>query len=385
MTTDQTSVIDQAAALAATFAGRAAEHDRTGAFPFENFAALRDAGLLSLTVPAEYGGQGQGLEMICRVIARVAAGDASTALVLAMHYIFHASEARNRRWPRHLHERLARESVSSIALINAMRVEPELGTPARGGLPATTATPFDGGWRLSGHKLYATGIPILRYLLVFARTAGDDPHTGIFLVPADSPGISVIETWDHLGMRATGSHDLIMDGVTIPADHALDLRPPAGWGAPDPLTAAWNALVLSALYHGVAEAARDWLIAYLHQRVPANLGAPLATLPRFQSTAGEIEALLYANERLIYGLAADTDRGDGAAAARASLVKFVSNANAIRAVDLALGLTGNPGLSRANPLERYHREVLCSRIHTPQDDMITLLTGKAVLEQRRHG
>jgi alkylation response protein AidB-like acyl-CoA dehydrogenase len=165
----------------------------------------------------------------------------------------------------------------------------------------------------------------------------------------------------------------------VPADHALDLRPPADWAPPDPNLAGWNTLILTALYHGVARAARDWLAQYLHERVPANLGASLATLPRFQSAVGEIEALLYASDRLIYGLAAEIDQGHVHASSKASLVKLNATNNAIRAVDIALGLVGNPGLSRNNPLERHHRDVLCSRIHTPQDDMIVLATGKAAL------
>ena len=145
------------------------------------------------------------------------------------------------------------------------------------------------------------------------------------------------------------------------------------------MTVIWNALVLTALYHGVAVAARDWLLGYLHERVPANLGAPLATLPRFQYAVGEIQALLYTNERLIYGLTAEIDAGNVGASSQASLVKYVATNNAVRAVDIALSLIGNPGLSRSHPLERHHRDVLCSRIHTPQDDMVLLTAGKTAL------
>jgi alkylation response protein AidB-like acyl-CoA dehydrogenase len=181
-------------------------------------------------------------------------------------------------------------------------------------------------------------------------------------------------------MRATGSHDLILDGVEIPAEYALDVRPPAAWGAPDPAQAGWNALTLTALYHGIATAARDWLASYLHERVPANLGAPLASLPRFQTAMGEMQALLYANERLIYGLAESLDRGDvSGGPSQPALVKYLATNNAVRIVDTAMGLIGNPGLSRTHPLERYHRDVLCSRIHTPQDDQVLLNTGKAAL------
>lgn len=366
--------------LSADFATRAARHDRDGSFPFENFEALRDAGLLNLTVPVEHGGQGAGLTTVCRVIEEVARGDASTALVLAMHYIYHAVFSRAGRWPAAIQEMVCRESVEGIALINVMRVEPELGTPARGGLPRTTAERTAGGWRLNGHKMYATGCPMLRYYITWARTAGDDPKVGYFLVPNDAPGVRIVETWDHLGMRATGSHDLIFENVDLPAEYELDVRLPSAWGVPDPALAGWNALTLTALYHGVATAARNWLTTYLNQRAPANLGAPLATLPRFQQAVGEIQALLYANERVIYALTEEIDRGQYTGPlANPSLVKFLATNNAIRAVDIALGLVGNPGLSRTHPLERHHRDVLCSRIHTPQDDQITQNAGRAAL------
>ncbi|WP_414581545.1 acyl-CoA dehydrogenase family protein [Scytonema sp. PCC 10023] len=116
-------------------------------------------------------------------------------------------------------------------------------------------------------------------------------------------------------------------------------------------------------------------------RSPTNLGATLATLPRFQTAVGEIEALLYANQRLIYSLAADIDKGeyDTNVSLQAQTVKYLATNNAIRAVEIGLELIGNPGLSRNNPLERHYPDVLCSRIHTPQNDVICLSLGKSAL------
>ena len=367
--------------LAAAFAQTASAVDRDAAFPFANFDALQVAGLLNLTVPAEMGGMGVGLEPACRVIGAIAQGEPSTALVLAMHYIYHAVGARG-RWNAKAHTLLCSESLAGIALINHLRSEPELGTPSRGGLPLTTAVSTAAGWRISGHKLYATGSPLLKYGLVWARTPEDDPTVGIFVVPLASPGVRIVETWDHLGMRATGSHDLIMENVELPLEFALDLRRSAEWLArPDPAQAAWNNLVLAALYNGIAIAARDWLTRYLHERTPSNLGASLATLPRMQSAVGEIEALLFANERIIFGLARDLDAADPAATApgATSLAKYIASNNAVRAVGIAMSLVGNPGLSRTNDLERHHRDVLCSRIHVPQDDMVLLGAGRLAL------
>lgn len=375
------NLFERAEALAADFATRAAAHDRDGSFPFENFTALHEAQLLNLTIPREFGGLEQGWATACRVIETLARGDASTALVVTMHYLQHANAARSRRWNPAVYERLCRESIEGIALLNAARVEPDLGTPARGGLPATTAERTSDGWLLTGHKQYTTGSPILRYFVVWARTTEDEPRVGSFLVPRDVPGVRIVENWDHLGMRATGSHDLILEKVFIPHEYALDIRPLKAWSPPAPLMFAGGSLMISALYQGVASAARDWLTGYLNERSPSNLGAPLATLPRFQIAVGEIEALLYANHRLIYGLAQDIDRGehDSKVGSQAQTVKYLVTNNAIRAVEMGLKLIGNPGLFRNNPLERHYRDVLCSRIHTPQDDVICTSLGKLVL------
>ncbi len=96
-----------------------------------------------------------------------------------------------------------------------------------------------------------------------------------------------------------------------------------------------------------------------------------------QQAVGEIEALLWANAALIDGLVRRTDQGAPPTLAESGLVKFNVTGNAIKAVELALQLTGNHGLSRANPLERHLRDVLCSRIHTPQNDSILTAAGLA--------
>ncbi|WP_427162561.1 acyl-CoA dehydrogenase family protein [Aliinostoc sp. HNIBRCY26] len=375
------NLLDLVDSLAADFATRAATHDRDRSFPFENFDALHQAQLLSLTVPVEFGGQAVGYTTACRVIEKIASGDASTALVLTMHYLQHANAARHRRWNPTIYEKLCQESVQGIALINAARVEPELGTPARGGLPATIAQRTADSWVITGHKQYTTGSPILRYFVVWARTDDDEPQVGSFLVPRDIPGVKIEDTWDHLGMRATGSHDLILKDVCIPIEYALDVRPLKAWSNPNPLMLAAGSLFLSALYQGVATAARNWLVEYLNERSPSNLGASLATLPHFQTAVGEIEALLYANHRLIYTLAEDIDKGEHKPDVNlhAQTVKYLATSNAIRSVEIGLQLIGNPGLSKKHPIERHYRDVLCSRIHTPQNDAICSALGKSAL------
>jgi len=386
MTARRHGHVNLAQALAEEFAGTATSYDRSGAFPFENFARLRQSGLLALTVPSEFGGSGAGLADAASVVGTIAAGEPSTALVLAMQYIQHAALARSERWPRHLYAFVAREAANSGALINALRVEPELGTPARGGLPATVAERIAGGWRLTGHKIYCTGAPILRWLLVWARTQDEPVRVGFWLVPAEMPGVRIVETWDQLGMRATGSHDILLEGATVPDDYAVDIRLPEDWAAPDAENAAWSTVVIAALYHGIATSARDWLVRYLNQRKPANLGAALATVPRIQEAVGEIEAMLYASDQILAATTSTVDRqGRLPTPSESGLTKFVVTNNAIRAVERAVSLVGNAGLARANPLERHYRDLLCSRIHTPQNDSALTAAGRAalVIDQRR--
>jgi alkylation response protein AidB-like acyl-CoA dehydrogenase len=140
---------------------------------------------------------------------------------------------------------------------------------------------------------------------------------------------------------------------------------------------AWNGLGLTALYLGVAAAARDWLIGFLTERTPAALGRPLATLPRFQSAVGEIETSLTAAGDLVGGLAMRADAGDLIAASHAGMAKLTGTRAAIGAVEQAVALVGNNGLTRKYPLERHYRDVLCARVHTPQDDSVVAMAGQA--------
>jgi alkylation response protein AidB-like acyl-CoA dehydrogenase len=373
------SIIDRVNLLVPGFAERAPSHDRAASFPFENFQELSEAGLLALPVPKALGGAGAGVREAARVVNAVGKADAATALVLAMHYIHHLVITRNGNWPAHLAQRVSRDAVNGLALINALRVEPDQGSPSRGGLPQTTAKRTAEGWRMTGRKIYSTGAPILKWYTVWAKTDEPDVRVGIFLVPAGLPGTEIVETWDHLGLRASGSHDVVFDDVLVPLDHEVDVRRPGDWGAPDVSQATIQAVLVGAVYDGVARAARDWLIDFLKTRTPSSLGAPLATLPRAQEIVGGIEAKLAVNARLLDTFARDIDEGVALTSVEANILKLTVTNNAVAVVEDALSLTSNHGLTRANPLERHYRDVLCGRVHTPQDDSTKIFAGRIAL------
>lgn len=355
-------------------------YDESGAFPQDNFKLLHEHGLVALTVPKALGGGGATLVQARQAISAIAKGEPSTALILVMQYIQHARLQDSKNWPEALRLQVAHDAVQHGALINALRVEPDLGTPARGGLPATVARRTAAGWRISGRKIYSTGSHGLTWFSVWARSNDEDPLVGAWLVHKDTPGISIIEEWDHLGMRATCSHEVVFDNVLVPLNHAVSVSP---WSAPQPELDGdgflWMSVLLSSVYDGVAQAARDWFVDWLEQRKPSNLGASLSTLPRFQETVGHIDTLLFANRSLL-----DAAAEGHTSANHAAQLKYLVTGNAIRAVELAIEASGNPGLSRQNPLQRHYRDVLCSRVHTPQNDAVLQGVGKAVFAQRQH-
>ena len=315
-------------------------------------------------------------------------GEPATALILDMSWLQqHAIGRSDSRWPAHLRERVLRDAVREGALINALRVEPALGSPARGGLPATVARREGGEWKLDGHKLYTTGIEGLTWLAVWARTDEDAPRTGFFLVPRSAAGIRVVASWDHLGLRASGSHEVLFEQVAIPLDHAVDLRAPAEW-APDAgsqtdidahaTQQAWMVVLLGTLYDAVARAARDWLLGFLNRRAPSALGASLASPAAGAGARRRDRGPAAQQPRAARRRGGRGRRGPRAGGERQRPAEVhASPRNAIRAVELALQLTGNHGLARQNPLERHYRDVLCSRIHTPQNDAILVAAGKA--------
>ncbi len=135
-----------------------------------------------------------------------------------------------------------------------------------------------------------------------------------------------------------------------------------------------SAALLGALYDGIAGAARDWLVTWLRERVPASLGAPLASLPRVQEAVGAIDGLLLQNRLLL-----DAACRDRLTASESGLIKVGVTDNAVAVVEKALELTGSHGLSRHNPLQRHYRDVLCGRVHTPQKDSVWIAAGRAAL------
>jgi alkylation response protein AidB-like acyl-CoA dehydrogenase len=382
----QEELVARARRLAAEFAPRAAAHDRAGSFPYENYAALRREGFPALSVPRAYGGWGAGLLDCVIVMEELARGDASTALNFTMHVQTIGDAAESRKWPEPIFTRLCREAVTDGALVNAVASEPELGSPSRGGRPKTTAMPLraDGGaivaWRIDGRKSWASMSPVLAYMIIPAALEDGSGDTARFLVPA-SDGVEIVETWDALGMRATGSHDVYLRGVNVP-DDALIARGAEGPSGKGSAVNAWFMLTVSAVYLGIGQAALDAAAAYARERVPTALGKPIAEVETIQRQIGQ-GAYLVAQARLALHHAASLWESmpdhRQALVHQVNVAKVTATNNAIGAVDHALRVAGGAGVSRALPLERHYRDVRAGLNHPINDDAAYLALGRAAL------
>ncbi|GBR55685.1 acyl-CoA dehydrogenase [Acetobacter senegalensis DSM 18889] len=373
------SAIDAATHLKQQFATRAAHHDRTGIFAQENIEDLRQAGLLSLRLSTPTRPTPFTLTVVQDIVGQIAQGDASTALVMVNHYMVRAAIA---------HHQFGSDEIACWIedeqhdqLLNILLAEPDLGSTSRGGLPGTVATRTESGWVLTGRKAYVTGIPGLSWLLVRARTDETPAQVGTFIVPAKADGIEVLENWDHIGMRASNSHEVMFTEVTLPPDAALELHAPDAPPIGRNTLVLWNTGLLGALYNGIATAALAWFCDFLKNRVPSNLGAPLATLPSMRDAVGGFTITLHMNAMLLHLYATDVEaeHSPQQLKAHAAVIKTRVVDAAADFTSALLGLAGNAGLSAHNPLERAHRDALCGRIHAPHAELLRRIAGQQAL------
>ncbi|MBA9033792.1 acyl-CoA dehydrogenase family protein [Rhizobium leguminosarum] len=357
-------------------ADAAPDADRTGQFPWTGIRAVHQSGLLESTVATRYGGQGATLADAAHILAALGRGDPSVALISAMTIFNHLGQAAKNHWPDDLYRRLLAEPKQKPLLLNAARVEPELGSPARGGLPATVARRTTSGWSITGRKRFVTGAYGLTHFLVWAHTDETPARVGTFVVPNGLSGIHVIENWNSLGMRATGSHDVEYTDVEIPAENVLELVDPSV-AQQDNRAHAAITLALTAIYLGAAEAAQAAFIRFAHERVPANLGHPIARTERFVTLSGEIDLLVSGARQIIFG-ALEANHGDAEKMIRARLI---AGRQLREAVQIAVRGIGNPGLSADLGLERHFRDIQSVLVHAPQEDTSISILGRAAFDR----
>jgi alkylation response protein AidB-like acyl-CoA dehydrogenase len=354
--------------LCERLAARAAEHDRDGSYPYEAIDALKAAGYFAAPVPVELGGLGvSSAHDLVVASSRLARGDASVAIGVNMHLVAVLNMERRRQVAVAAgQDRRARGFASSLEQIARDGVVLAAAISERGQdltRPGTRATRTESGWRIDGRKLFCTMSPAATDLYV-AITYGDDEGTERYayaMVPTDAAGVMINDDWDALGMRASGSNSVSLDGVELPESGVR-----GGFRAGDPLPYMERNLV-AGLFHaaaslGIAESADQVARQGIAGRINGD------ARPRIQVADNAIDlaaarGVLSRAAALIDEHRAANPASDGSAEQLAALFAeaqaakaFVGEA-AARVVDRALALSGGAGYLNGSPLARAYRDV----------------------------
>ena len=370
--------------LADDFATRAADHDRDNTFPFENFQKMRETKYLALTIPESLGGLGAGIVDFAYCQERLAQGDGSTALAVNMH-LFGLGAMLEGGVPEDPARQLLIRTVAGNGwLLGGSLTEPESG--GNWGYPVTRAEPVPGGYKISGRKMFASMAPAMNFFLVNASVPGKDGapgDVGTFAIPKGTPGLEIIETWNTLGMRATGSHDLRLTDVKVPEQMLVDRRPPGNVDEAGVAQFAWFSTSIAAVYTGIAIAARDFAVNYAKQRQPPVLQRSIAHMPAIQFAVADMEVMIATARALTFTVAEEWRRGEhrDAATGMARILqpKYYGTTTAIQIVNKAMDVVGGLGIFKTTPLERYYRDVRAGTFHPISHDVTREWIGKTAL------
>ncbi|MGE4426768.1 MAG: acyl-CoA dehydrogenase family protein, partial [Solirubrobacteraceae bacterium] len=256
---ERAEYIGYAKELAKEFAKAGPAADADNRFPTELVPAYKASGLVDLAVPKKYGGKGGDIWVVSEVSRELAKGDPAIALAFNMHQtmvgIFRGLLTEEKR------EEVFGQVVNDRAIICGPFSEDRAGLS---GLADTVAVPDgDGGWTVKGKKTWATlcqGADIVAFNATITDEDGELPedfmeHAGreaVFVIPMDAPGVSIKETWDTMGMRATGTHTVVFDETPVPASaHGGNFR--------NGLFAEfeWASLSFASVYLGLAQKAYE--------------------------------------------------------------------------------------------------------------------------------
>jgi alkylation response protein AidB-like acyl-CoA dehydrogenase len=347
---------------------RAAEHDRDGSYPFEAIDALKAAGYFAAPVPVELGGLGvSSAHDLVVASSRLARGDASVAIGVNMHLVAVLNMERRRQVAIAAGaERRARGFGSSLQQIarDGVVLAAAISEPGQDlTRPGTRATRTDSGWRIDGRKMFCTMSPAATDLYVavsYADGEGTERYA-YAMVPTDAPGVVVHDDWDALGMRASGSNSISLEGVELPESAVR-----GGFRAGDPLPYMERNLV-AGLFHasaslGIAESADEIARRGIAGRINGD------ARPRIQVADNAVDlaaargvlsraAALIDEHRAANPASDGTDEELGALFAEAQAAKAFVNEAAARIVDRALALSGGAGYVSGSPLARAYRDV----------------------------
>jgi acyl-CoA dehydrogenase len=346
---------DIVAGLAPRFAERAAQADQDDAFVAANYDELKSSGLAAAAVPRELGGLGASHGELCDMLRQIGAACGSTGLAFSMHthnVAFAVWLWRHQQAP--LEGLLRRVAAERLVLATSVGSD---WLPGSG-----SARRAPGGYRVNGRKAFVSGAPVADLLMTCA-IAEDNPgrrEVLHFAVPATAPGVRVQSNWKTLGMRATGSHDVVLEDVFVADSEISVRRMPNLWHPLFHTGVMLAAPLIFAAYVGIAQAARDRALSIARKRRQTP-----QLLDQVGRLLNEVRAIELAHADMIDAAASD-DPGF-AVTNRVNTGRALAGRSVLRVADLAFEVVGGAGFFRDAGFERLFRDMQGARFHPPQD------------------
>ena len=358
---------EEARQIAAGIVACGEAHDADDSFVSEGYAALKQAGFFKALVPEEFGGGGATVGEMCDAIRIIAASCGSTGLAFSMHC--HLVAVAVWRWQK--------QGAPTDGLLKRVAAE-DLILVSSGGSDwlksAGTAERVEGGFKITARKAFSSGSPHGDLLMTSA--VYDDPEEGPtvlhFAVPLKCDKVQHLPTWQVMGMRGTGSNDILIEGLFVPDAAVAGKRPQGPWHMLFHIISMMAFTLIYAAYRGVAEGARARALEAAAKR-PAD--------PLLAQLAGELEnaflSMNLAHDRMI-AIAEDGAPGPETTSEVMACRTLVGR-HAIATVEKAMEVAGGGSFYRKSGLERAFRDIQAARFHPLQEKQQLDLTGRVAL------
>lgn len=375
------------------FAERAFQYDREAAFPTENFKDLHESGLLGVCIPVESGGKGADPKTYMLMASEIGRYCGATALTFNMH-------VSSCLWTGPLADGLTLDNDLKAALQEGRKLHYKRiiedgaiyaqpfseGGDAAAGKAAfgTQAIRKDGGWRVSGKKIFASLSGHADYygaLCTELADKDDTPsrrNTMYVAIPANAEGVSVEGHWDPLGMRGTVSRTLIFDNVFVTEESLLMPR-----GVYFQAARQWPHMfmTLTPAYMGIAQAAYDFAVSYLRGEMPGTPPIKRRMYPTKQIAVAQMRMMLEQTKSLWFqSISEAKPNPDKESLLRAWAAQYTVMENANEISQLAIRTCGGQAMLRSLSLERLYRDSRCGALMLPWTaELCTDMIGKAAL------
>jgi alkylation response protein AidB-like acyl-CoA dehydrogenase len=357
------------------FTQRAAEIDRTGEFPWDNYETLRAAGLLGLNIPEEYGGGGADALTHCLLVEELARVCASTSLIPAVNklatlpVLFAGTPEQQARF---LPPIADGSRMASYCL-----TEPGSGSDAAA--MASRAVRDGDDYVINGTKRFITGGGVSSTYVYYAVTDPEAGSRGIsaFVLDSSMPGFQVGKHEDKLGVRGSPTTEIICQDVRVPAANRLGDE---GQGFPLALRALDHSRVtIGAQAVGIAQGALDYARGYIEER--RQFGKPIAEFQGIQFMLADMAMQTEAARSLMYTAAAKAEREDPDLTFFAAAAKCFAGDTAMKVTTDAVQLLGGYGYIKEYPVERHFRDAKITQLYEGTNQVLRVVMARRLRQQ----